>query len=61
LNKILAPVQFRFRNGTNIENANFTLTDTPPTSLNHGMQILGIFCDLFEAFGFVKHVISLNK
>jgi hypothetical protein len=60
-NKILAPVQFGFRNGTDIENATFTLMDTLPTSLNHQMQMVGIFCDLIKAFGCVKHVIPLNK
>jgi hypothetical protein len=40
LNKILAPEQFRFRKGTTIENAIFTLTDML-TSLNHRQQIVG--------------------
>jgi hypothetical protein len=43
LNKILAPKQFQFRIGTNIENVSFTLTDTVLTSLNDWQQVVGIF------------------
>ena len=60
-NKILAPGQFRFRKRTNIENAVFTLTDNILTSLNHWKQIVGIFCDLSNAFECINHVILLNK
>jgi hypothetical protein len=61
LNKILAPEQIRFRKGTNIENAVFTLTDILLTSLNHQQQIFGIFCDLYKAFECINLVILLNK
>jgi hypothetical protein len=46
-----------FRKGTNIENAVFTLTDIILTSLNHRQQIVGIFCDLSEAFECINLVI----
>jgi hypothetical protein len=60
-NKILAPEQFRFRKGTNIENAVFTLTDIILTSLNHRQQIVSIFCDVSKAFEYINLVILLNK
>ena len=41
LNKILAPELFRFRKGTNIEYAIFTLMDIIFTSLNHWQQVVG--------------------
>ena len=61
LNKILAPEQFRFRIGTNVENVSFILTDTVLTSLNDWQQGVGIFCDLSKAFYCVNHVILVNK
>ena len=59
-NKSIAPEQFRFRKGTNIENAVFTLTDIILTPLNHRQQIVGIFCDLSKAFECINLVILLN-
>lgn len=60
-NKIFVPEQFRFRKGTNIENAIFTLTDTILISLNHQQQMAGMFCNLSKVYDYLNHVILLKK
>jgi hypothetical protein len=61
VNRILVPAPFRYRKGISIEKAIFTLIDSILTSLDHRIQIGGIFCDLTRAFDLVNDEILLRK
>jgi hypothetical protein len=60
-NRIIVSKQFGFRNGIDIENAIFSLTNTVLTSLNNKQLIAGLFRDLSKAFAYVSHCILLYK
>jgi hypothetical protein len=60
-NDIIAPEQYGFRRGKNIDNAIFTLTNTIVNAINKKQVIAGLFCDLSKAFDSVNHSILLSK
>ena len=61
VNGILVPEHFGYRKGTSIKKPIFNLVDNILTSLDHRIQIGGIFCDLTKVFDCVHHEILLKK
>ena len=61
VNRILAPEQYGFRRGNNMENAIFSLKNTTLSSLNKKKVIAGLLCDISKAFNSVNHSVLLQK
>jgi hypothetical protein len=58
---MIAPEQYGFRKDRIMDIATYAVTNHILKTLDEHSQILGIFCDLTEAFDCVIHDILLDK
>jgi hypothetical protein len=60
-NDILAPEQYGFRKDVSKQTAVFNLTNAVLNARNNKEFVVGIFCDLTEAFDCVSHELLIQK